>query len=334
MKGRVFVVLMLLSALFVVNVVAHVPITGGENINLESAIEVLEPTKSWAIYDEIHESGEAKYYRFHMESGERIRISLFTPDEGFTPGVVVMGGGLASEGTLPAGVEVPDGFGYMVFEGELSEGREYEPFTPTSYYFTADVDLNVTFSGDYYIAVFDESGHGKVGVAIGFVEKFEVMEWLLIPVDAINIHIWEGQSLAVILAPLYLTVVVGFLVVFSMMRKELGLTLKVHSVLVMFVGFLFIGSGLVIFMQMFIALSVSAVGVGALVTLVFGLLPIFFGYLLLRTSFKISEGLDRKNRVIIFVLGVLGLVLWSGIIIGPVLAVIASIMPSTLGKKL
>jgi len=46
---------------------------------------------------------------------------------------------------------------------------------------------------------------GKYGIAIGYKEEFTLSEWLLIPIDVINIHQWEGQSLILILMPLLLS---------------------------------------------------------------------------------------------------------------------------------
>jgi len=328
MKSRISISLMLITLIFIFNAVAHVPITGGENNTLETAIEVREPTKSWAIYDEIHEPDEAKYYKFYMKSGQRLKISLFTPQEGFTPGVVVMGQGLTSEGILPSGIEVPDGYNTMVFEGEKSNTREYEPFTPTSYFFTADVDMNINTTGTYYIAVFDESDHGKVGIAIGFVETFSITEWLLIPIDVINVHIWEGQNIALILAPLYLTILAGIGILFFMIKREHKIKLNLYASIIMFASFLFIGSGLMVLVQMIIALAISSSGSSAVVTLIFALLPIILGISLLRVAFKIPKKLTNKSRIIMLVLGVLGLVFWSGIIIGPIITIVASMIPA------
>ena len=334
MKIRIYMILILLMLLLITNTNAHVPISGGENNSPETAIEVLEPTKSWAIYDEIHEPGESKYYRFTMEQGQRLKISLFVTKKGFTPGVVVIGKGLTSQGILPSGVEVPTGYNYLVFEGEKTNTREYEPFTPSSYYFTADVDINITNTDVYYIAVFDESDHGKVGIAIGFIETFSVAEWLLIPINAINIHIWEGQNIAVIIAPLYLTIIIGIAILLWKRKKEHKLQLNNQATLGLIAAFLFIGSGLMISMQMIIALTGSSSDISLVITLIFGLLPILFGILLIRTSIKIVKELNNKNRAVLLILGVFGLIFWSGVIIGPVLAIINSLLPNmTTNKK-
>jgi hypothetical protein len=311
MKIRIYMILIMLMLLFITNAVSHVPITGGENNSLETAIEVIEPTKSWAIYDEIHEPGESKYYKFTMEQGQRLKISLFVNKKGFTPGVVVMGKGLTSQGLLPSGVEVPTGYDYLVFEGEKTNTREYEPFTPSSYYFSADVDINITTNDVYYIAVFDESNHGKVGIAIGFVETFSVTEWLLIPINAINIHIWEDQNIAVIIAPLYLTIIIGIGILVWAMKKGYKLQLNNNAILGIFAAFLFIGSGLMILMQMIIALAGSSADISVIITLIFGLFPILFSILLMRTSIKIVKELNKKNRAVLLILGVFGLIFWS-----------------------
>jgi hypothetical protein len=326
-------ILIMLMLLFITNAVSHVPITGGENNSLETAIEVIEPTKSWAIYDEIHEPGESKYYKFTMEQGQRLKISLFVNKKGFTPGVVVMGKGLTSQGLLPSGVEVPTGYDYLVFEGEKTNTREYEPFTPSSYYFSADVDINITTNDVYYIAVFDESNHGKVGIAIGFVETFSVTEWLLIPINAINIHIWEDQNIAVIIAPLYLTIIIGIGILVWAMKKGYKLQLNNNAILGIFAAFLFIGSGLMILMQMIIALAGSSADISVIITLIFGLFPILFSILLMRTSIKIVKELNKKNRAVLLILGVFGLIFWSGVIIGPVLAIITSFLPNMTTRK-
>ncbi len=327
MKIRICIIITIVFILFILNAVAHVPIAGGENISLESAIEIREPTKSWAIYDEIHKTGEVKYYKFSMIRDQRLRLSIFVVEEGFTPGVVIMGKNLTSKGVLPSGVELPSDYGFLVFEGLESDYREYEPFTPTSYYFTSDVDINVNDTGLYYIAIFDESGIGKVGVAIGFVETFSLTEWLMIPIDTINIHIWEDQNIALILAPLYLTIIIGFVIILWQSKKEYNSKMNIFRLVLMFAAFIYFGSGFIILMQMIIAILVSSANASIIVTLIFVLLPLIFGYLLIRSSIKINHKLNLNERLKIFLLGLFGLIFWCGIIIGPILVIIISILP-------
>jgi hypothetical protein len=56
---------------------------------LDRASEIHDPTKSWAIYAQLHEGGEAQYYLLSMRKGENITVSLTAPgssiEQGFVP---------------------------------------------------------------------------------------------------------------------------------------------------------------------------------------------------------------------------------------------------------
>ena len=157
--------------------------------------------------------------------------------------------------------------------------------------------------------------------------EFSVIEWLLIPINAINIHIWEGQNIFVITAPLYLTIIFGIGILSWILKKAYKIQLSSHILLGISAGFLFIGSGLMIFMQMIIALAGASAENSAVITLIFGLLPILFGVLLIRISIRIVKEFNKEDRVLLFVLGLLGLIFWSGVIVGPVLAIMTSFFP-------
>jgi uncharacterized protein YhhL (DUF1145 family) len=88
-----------------------------------------------------------------------------------------------------------------------------------------------------------------------------------------------------------------------------------------------------ILMQMIIALTGSSADISIIITLIFVLLPILFGILLMRTSIKIVKELNKRNRVILLVLGIFGLIFWSGVIIGSVLAIISSFLPDSKSRK-
>ena len=70
-------ILFLLSfSLIVSQVWAHTPLSPSDEIHsLDTAFEVPNPTKSWALYRELHQEGEADYYKLNLKAGER--ISLF-----------------------------------------------------------------------------------------------------------------------------------------------------------------------------------------------------------------------------------------------------------------
>jgi hypothetical protein len=314
-----FFIFFIIAVVAAGTVYGHVPIESGDNDTLESALLVTEPTKSWAIYDDLHHN-EAKYYRFYMNDGERIRVQAFTPEKGsFSPGLVLMGPGITVNDNPPSYVELLEEGGSMVIPGTRSDA-EYEPFTPTSYYYTAECDITVTVAGEYFLAVFEQETEGKVGIAIGYVEKFSPTEWLMIPIDVAAVHLWEGQHILLILAPLILTLTAGGALLY---RRRNSLTAP--SVIGFTASFLYIGSGLVIVEQMIIALMKAPPTPGIGITVIFALIPLLLGVGLYNVARKKERG--RKERVKLLLYGALGYLFWAGVLVGPTLAVIGGIMP-------
>lgn len=324
---RLFPLILLFAVLLAPRASAHVPAFGGGGDSPDTAPHLHEPLKSWVIYDELHEGGEAHYYMVEMEEGQRLYVSLFTPEDDFTPGLVVMGPGIAASGTVPAYVNVPSGSNAAVMQGER-DGAEYEPFTPASYYFLAEFDSNLNESGDYHIAVFEPDSGGRYGIAIGYIESFTLDEWVRVPVDALMIHTWEGQSPVVILAPLIVTVIVGLVLLLWM--RERGLEIESNQYwrwLGLFAALLYIGTAFMMLLQMVFALSLSGADASAGVTVMFFIIPLLLGIGILRIVLR-SDWPSRNNRVFLIVLGVAGVFAWAGLIIGPILAVVAGVLPA------
>jgi hypothetical protein len=328
------VFLFLLSfSLLASQVWAHTPLSPiGEIHSLDTAYEVPNPTKSWTLYRELHHEGEAEYYKLHLEAGERLRISLYTKDiqGNFSPHLVVMADDLAPTDDAPGYIEKPEGFGAILIEPSIPQNREYEPFTPASYYYLIDVDEPISEHGDYYVVVFEPNmEEGKYGIAIGYKEEFTISEWLLIPFDLIRIHEWEGQSLIEIIAPLLLTLVVGlFILVWKAFIK-----LNLFNIIASTAGLLYVGSGLMIFMQMIIAIAGAPFNFAVVLTVIFIAMPLVLGYFLVRKVILLKGELSTKDRVIFVVFGIAGLFTWSGLIIGPGLAIFSGLFPKKMLKK-
>jgi len=304
---------------------AHVPSFAGGGDSPETAPHIHDPLKSWAIYDVLHEGGEAHYFLVEMEEGQRLYVMLYTPEKEFTPGLVVMGPSIEANGTVPPYVEVPDGLSAHVLEGERN-GAEYEPFTPASYYYLAEFDETVNTSGDHYVVVFEPDRGGKFGIAIGYVEEFSLSEWIMVPFDTMRIHTWEGQSPVVILSPLIATVIVGFILLIRMRdRFELERT-HVWRWIGIIAALLYIGTAFMLLTQMLIALSISGGDSSAVITLIFAIIPLLLGIGIARIVLR-SEDLTIRARVFLLVLGVVGLLLWAGLLVGPVLTFVAALYP-------
>ncbi len=227
--------------------------------------------------------------------------------------------------SLPDFIEIPEGFGARLVAPSMPEKPEYEPFTPASYYYLIDVDETVSEDGDYYLAVYDPNlEDGKYGIAIGYKEEFTLSEWLLIPFDVISIHEWEGQSLIVILMPLLLSLILGPI----LLARKAFIKLDVFNLLGVVAGLFYIGSGFMLLVQMLFALYGALFNALVLLTLVFITLPLVLGYVLLRKTMRVQGRISRRDRIAFLVLGLVGLFTWSGLLLGPSLAIVAGILPS------
>lgn len=312
-----------LVLIFAPIVYAHTPLRKGHgNHDVQSALEISNPTKSWVLYRSLHEAGEPEYFSLDLSGMQRLVLSVFTPlseDADFIPNLVVMGLGLSPLGTLPESMEVPEGYGAVLVEGRRTE-PEYEPFSPGSYYFNAEFDLTLQEAGKYYVVVYEPDGEGRYGMAVGYREVFTLVEWLLVPFDAISIHQWEGQSLIQILAPMFLTLLFGFF-----LSWRAGIALNPLGVAGLLSGFLYAGSGVSMAHQMVLA-SMAAPSAAALITLIFALLPFALGVLIViwvRDGMMVSSIRDRAKLV---VFGLLGFLFWAGLLFGPSLIILLGIL--------
>ncbi len=302
---------------------AHVPLEAGDNGNLASATRIDDPTKSYVIYADLHESGEAQYYALAMEGGEELRLSLMVPHAGAAaPDLVVMGPGIEYSGGVPPSLEIPPGYGAVIVEGTSPEQPEYEPFTPSAIYEAASYSREIAVPATYYAVVRSPGGSGKYSLAVGYREAFTPLEWLSIPIDQIRIHLWEGQPLWLILSPLILVGSVGLVLVIPRRGR-----LTPFVLLAGLAGLLYIGTGGMTLLQMGIALAQSGPAPSALLTVVFAAVPILLGAAALSRIRKARRPSIVRDRVYLAVIGLLGFVVWAGLLVGPVLALLASVLP-------
>lgn len=297
---------------------AHVPVQGGENDHLEHALLIENPEKSWVVYDTLPPGGGAKYYRFDLEEGDELRLSLFTPPSHSKtiPTLVVMGPGVAGSGTVPAGVEIPAGTSAVVVEGSAPVRAEYEPFTPSALYQVAAYTLDITTPGTYYAAVAGDGGN--FGLSVGFREEFSLTEWLAVPLAVVEVHLWEGQSPLLIFGPLVLILALGAVALARTPRRpDLARSLALVS------GLLYIGGAAMVLLQMGLALAQTGWSAAALFTLLFVLVPMVLGVVAVRAGMK----KEQKGFVLNMAgVGLLGLLLWGGLVLGPVLAMAAALI--------
>lgn len=309
-------------------VYAHSPLIPGNNGELDSATFIPDPTKSWAIYGELHGGMEAQYYRFDINETQKIHISLLKstdPDNrDFIPGFALMGPGLQGQGDVPAYVDIPAGADAIVISGEQPSLATYEPFSASSFYSLADLKINAPVSGTYYIAVYEPARGGQYSLAVGDREEFSISEWIFIPIKLISIYQWGGQSLFMIFLPVIAALAIGLWV----FRKKGWIPKTPFEWAGILAGLLFFGSGVMFLFEMVLALIRVSPGTDIVITIVLGILPIILGFAVIRIILRNREKIDIRKRVYLAILGILALFVWAGLLIGPILAMLASVIPA------
>ncbi len=311
---------------------AHTPLMQNEGGSLVSATIVRDPAKSWAIYGHVDAGGSARYFTMDLRAGDRLLLAVLTPDRGeFAPSLAIMGPGLATRGTLPGFVDVPAGSQVQVVSGER-KAAEYEPFTPGAYVFTASADFHVPADGSYCVAVFDAESGGPFSLAVGYKEGFTFMQWVTLPLAYLSIYRWEGDAWLMVLWPLLAVLLVG-LVLIGWSTARRGLRLGPARWLGALAGLLCTGSAGIVLFRGVKALSLTGFTSEAAITLVFVVLPVIIGTILLGVALSTriaahGGGNTVGQRVGLAILGLAALGSLAGYVVGPIMAVVAALMPA------
>lgn len=305
----------------------HVPLLPKGNDNISSAQHVSDPDKSWVIYSMLS-PGEAEYYSFNIQKGDRIYLSLLSTadleERGFEPDMALFGPGLAAEGELPGYVKLPEGYGFIAVQGHRAEEATYEPFGPSSYYQQAELDISAPESGIYYAAVYDNQSGGHYSLAVGYKEEFSFTERIIAPLMLISVYLWEGQSLITIITPWLVATMVGIFVILRGPRRTPFFSTGTMA------GFLFLGTSASVLTQTIFNLTRAPAGSEVGISLFLALIPAILGV----TALRLARGeAGILQRSLMAVIGTIGLLAGSGFIIGPLLAIMASVLPSKRGRS-
>ena len=271
-------VFLILILTMILSVGAHVPISADNNYNLNTALSVEKPLKSYAIYGHLHDASDVGYYQFYMNAGDRLTLSLMTT--GFdvpVPDMVVMSpGNSGSIDGLPQTVDVPPGYRAEVIKGQKPVNAEYEPFSPAAIFNIASYSKNITQPGTYYVAVISPADETQYSIAVGYLEEFGLFEWILVPVNVINTHLWEGQSIIAILAPFLAIIILGLILI---ARRECNNRIKKPLAfwIATIAGLCYFGGAFIVLVQMVRVLMVTGPSAGVIFTLIFALIPMMLG---------------------------------------------------------
>jgi hypothetical protein len=331
------IIVLILSALSLSSVTqeaaAHSPTFPGDNTSLANATLIDNPSKSWAVYTHLEE-GTAQYYAVDLSAGDRLYLNLIVPtnEKGtdFIPDMAVLGPFTDRNGTLPSTVDVPSGYGWITVTSTVPDKATYESFSPSAFMNLATLDEPVPGNGRYYVVVFQDPEmapvHGNYGLAVGYVESFTVPEFILLPFSLLNVYQWEGQFLLQVFIPMMAAFLIALLGLFWWRRD--GLAQMGWSRRVAFVsGLLFFATATNTIIQTILAVSQAGIVAEVLVTLVFVVVPILLGWFALSIALAVGSEMGRRQRLSLFLIGLVGLFVWGGLIIGPVLAMIASVLP-------
>ena len=135
-----------------------------------------------------------------------------------------------------------------------------------------------------------------------------------------------------VLAPMIATLIVGISLVTWRFKKQCAIA-NPQAWLGAIAGLTFIGTGATTLYQMLAAATQVAIGAEAIITLIFAVIPLVIGLVTLRLSVKKAYKASLKKRIYYIILGVAALFIWTGLIIGPILAILASVMPTSLKRK-
>jgi hypothetical protein len=312
---------------------AHSPTFPGNNTSLANATLVEDPSKSWAIYDHLEEA-TVQCYALDLKSGDRLFLSLIVPTHekgtGFQPEMVILGPFSDKNGTVPSTIELPAGYGWNVVNSTIPEKPTYEAFSPSAFLNLATYDDHVTTDGRYFVVVFQDPGlpviHGDYGLAVGYMESFTIAEYVLIPFSLLNVYQWEGQSLLQVFAPMVAVFLVGLLALY-LWRKESFAEMGVANGFALVSGLLFLGTATNTIIQTIISISQTGVVAEVLVTLMFIVATLLLGWFALQIALAGRSPLTNRQRMEVFAIGLIGLFVWGGLLIGPIIAMVGSVLP-------
>jgi hypothetical protein len=191
-------------------------------------------------------------------------------------------------------------------------------------YPTAQYEGTAPADGTYVIVVYTPDAVGPYTLASGKLESFTAPEWVMIPVTMIGVRLWQEQPLWLIFGPYLAILIAGIVLVLRWPGRQ---RMSMAAWFALVAGLLFLGSGTATLLQTAIALQLADAGSAVLITLIFAAIPIGAGASAVYLSLNSSEPPSMKFRIQMVVIGIVGLVAWAGLIVGPLLAFVSALIP-------
>jgi hypothetical protein len=135
--------------------------------------------------------------------------------------MIVMGPrGAPAPATVPQSVEISAGYGAEIIRDHPLLRADYEPFSPEAVYEAVNYSQGVTTAGTWHVAIVIPSDEMQYSLAIGYREEFIPTEWMLVPVNVIETHLQEGQFIREVLAPFLAVVMIGFILIKWRLQRQ------------------------------------------------------------------------------------------------------------------
>ena len=151
----------------------------------------------------------------------------------------------------------------------------------------------------------------------------------IMPAGVPDFHNGSSQSVLEFFSPFLAVVVLGFvLIVRREKRKEAKHPLWFW--LAMSSGLFYLGSSAIIFVQMVRLISIAGLSPLVPITLAYAMVPAILGVWAMRLA-RSPEPASVWTRLFLGLIALLGVLLWSGLFIGPLMALCAAIVPERWG---
>jgi hypothetical protein len=146
------------------------------------------------VYEEL--GNDPLYYKFDAKKGDKLFANIVIPNldelEDFSPSLVFIAPSFSIDLITELKIldytnsfhsSIPDGYDAIVFDyNSILPSKEfYEPFGQITYWERQEINLIIPVDATYYLAVYDsKERHGKLALAIGYLEDFSVVDFMTV----------------------------------------------------------------------------------------------------------------------------------------------------------
>lgn len=340
---------------------AHLPIYSSGGSTMDTALHIPDSNTSYATYAEFKAApNQIHFYSISVGLNQDQYIEVDVPAldylEEFAPILIVIGPGLpepdgnTSEVLAFYGLNLTSGSGALSwrYDGPLDE-KEFEPFTQVDLLKRQSVNVTLPQSGLYYIAVAQQPFtpapndqykfiETKYILVTGVLEKFTVLDYVLIPYDWVKGHMFWDESPLVFLLPTYV-VLIGGVAVMAFSRRwrpsPSAVAPRRRDQSVFYAAFagslLMIGTGVNQLAFLF-GNPLFSLGLGESIVLMLQSIGIVMGVIAVRLSFSVLRPARWIRLLLGIIVTVIALIVGAGLIIGPILFVGAAVAGSYIGR--